>query len=134
MDSSTSRDDFGCDQCWPPDAEAAWAAHGVFRGGPVLIDESHFRVTISACAHCPQRFIRVFTEQIDWADGEDPQSWAVMPVTEPEAAELIRYGDALPVGALEALGPGRRSLRRDYPKGAEPSVSWERGLSVGYHD
>ncbi len=31
---------------------------------------------------------------------------------------------------LNALGPGRRSLRRDYPKGDTKRVFWATGLTV----
>ena len=37
------------------------------------------------CRRCDQRFLSVFTETIDWQDGEDPQQWAVLPITNEEA-------------------------------------------------
>lgn len=99
-----------------------------------LLDESHFRVALLACAHCGQRFLSVFTETIDWADGEDPQYWNVLPLEEAEAADLVRRRESLDEAALAAIGRERRSLKRDFPKDAQPRVYWATGLRVGPHD
>ncbi len=101
---------------------------------PPLIDESHYSVTIAACPRCGQRFVLVFTETIDWAGGNDPQSWAVMPVTEAEGAELTRLGGEVTEAQLEALGPGRRSLFSHWPSDAGREARWTTGLRVGMHD
>src|SRR5512143_3770111 len=95
--------EFGCDACWPADAGTADRVSADLPRHPPLIDESHYSVTIAACARCGQRFVLVFTESIDWAGGNDPQSWAVLPVTEAEAAELTRLGGAVTEDRLEAL-------------------------------
>jgi hypothetical protein len=87
-----------------------------------------------ACAHCGQRFLSVFTETIDWADGEDPQYWNVLPLEEAEAADLVRRRDSLDEAALARIGEGRRSLKRDFPKNGEPRAYWAAGLRVGPHD
>lgn len=87
-----------------------------------------------ACPACSQRFVSVFTETIDWADGEDPQYWTVMPITAVEAAGLTRLCGALTETELNALSPGRRSLRHDHPKAAAPRSFWDVGISVGWHD
>ena len=89
---------------------------------------------ILACPSCTQRFVSVFTETIDWTDGDDPQYWTVLPITSAEAAELVQQGDSLTEPMLEALGPGRPSLRRDYPKGGTRHIYWSTGISVGFHD
>lgn len=65
-------EDFGCKRCWPPSAGAAWKARGALTHVAELIDESHFHVMILACPRCTQRFVSVFTETVDWADGDDP--------------------------------------------------------------
>ena len=57
-----------------------------------------------------------------------------LPISATETAGLIRQRGSLTEEALNALGRGRRCLRRDYPKGAEPRIFWGRGLSVGWHD
>ena len=38
-----------------------------------LIDESHFSISILRCPECSQRFVSIFTELIDWEDGDDSQ-------------------------------------------------------------
>ncbi len=125
---------FGCHRCWPPWASAAWEAFLALSVEAELVDESHFAVAIRACAGCGQRFVIVFTELIDWVDGEDPQDWTVLPVTIAEAATLIEAGGAAIAPALAALAPRRRSLRREFPKGRRPRVHWDSGIIVGPHD
>jgi len=113
---------FGCERCWPPSAEEAWAARSTLTQQREWIDESHFRVVLLACPRCSQRFVSVFTETVDWADGDDPQYWTVLPVT---AAEVERLeASAITESALNALAPERRSLRRDHPKAANPRTYW----------
>lgn len=126
--------EFGCDLCWPADARAAWSARDGLSRLKELIDESHFIVAILACPRCAQRYVSIFTEMIDWADGNDPQSWTLLPLTEAEAEGLIRQGDSLDELSLNALGRERRSLWRDHPKDGPPRVSWGSGIRVGPHD
>lgn len=126
--------EFGCDLCWPADARAAWAARGGLTRLEELIDESHFIVAVLACPRCAQRFVSIFTELIDWADGDDPQYWTLMPLTEPEAEGLIRQQTSLNEVSLNALGRGRLSLRRENPKAGPPQVFWGSGVLVGPHD
>lgn len=134
MDRGPSRD-FGCVRCWPSAADEAWEARGTLAHVAELIDESHFHVMILECSDCRQRFLSVFTEMIDWMDGDDPQYWTLLPITETEAADLIEQRGSLAEAKLEALGNGRRSLRRAYPKAAAaPRVFWGSGLLVGFHD
>src|SRR5262249_4159896 len=125
---------FGCEYCWPSTADAAWDARGALTRAQELIGESHFHVMILACARCTQRFVSVFTEVIDWEDGDDPQYSTLLPITETEAADLVQQWNSLTEASLEAMGRGRRSLRRDYPKSAAPLNSWGIGISVGPHD
>jgi hypothetical protein len=129
-----TQSDFGCEQCSPSSAEAALESRSGMKLVAELIDESHFHVTIRACPACGQHFITIFTETIDWADGEDPQYWTRLPLTSYESADLIRRGSELTEATLNALGPGRRSLHRDHPKGEEPSSYWSTGIRVGWHD
>jgi hypothetical protein len=125
---------FGCEGCWPAGAEAAWEARAGLDLVAELIDESHFHVTILACRGCAQGFVSVFTETIDWQDGDDPQYWTLLPITAAESADLVQQGDALSDTKLDGLGPGRRSLRLDHPKGAARRSFWSTGLFVGQHD
>ncbi len=108
---------FGCENCWPSSPEGADAAYRALTREADLIDESHFHVMIRACSSCSQRFLSIFTEMIDWVDGDDPQYWTLLPITEVEAADLIRQGNSFTEQTLNSLGSGRRSLHRDHPEG-----------------
>jgi hypothetical protein len=125
---------FGCVECWPADADAAWKARPALRPFAELIDESHFRIVLLACPRCSQRFLSVFTEMIDWEDGDDPQEWTVLPLIEAEAEALLRQEVGQIEGMLMAIGPVRRSLRRVFPKGGPDRIFWSTGVSVGMHD
>ena len=127
-------EEFGCEQCWPPDADAAWKARGALTHVAELVDESHFHVMVLACPLCSQRFLSVFTETIDWVDGDDPQCWTLLPITGPEATELVQQQASLHETNLNALGPGRRSLWHDHPKGVEQRTFWSKSIRVGLHD
>lgn len=127
----TAPERFGCAACWPDDPDAAWAARRTLEPAAALVDESHFGVRLQGCPACGQRFLSVFTERVDWADGEDPQHWAALPVTLEEAVALAAAPTEAVIGAL---APGRRSLRRDFPKGGEPRCFWDAGMLVRPHD
>lgn len=134
MDDDRSEKDFGCERCWPTAADAVWEARRALTHAAELIDESHFHVMILACPCCSQRFVSIFTETIDWVDGDDPQYWSLLPITDAEAADLVRQQDSLTEAVLGSLGRGRRCLRVDYPKAAPRRIFWATGVSVGPHD
>ena len=125
---------FGCENCWPSSPEGADAASRALTREADLIDESHFHVMIRACRSCSQRFLSIFTEMIDWVGGDDPQYWTLLPITEVEAADLIRQGNSVTEQTLNSLGSGRRSLRHEHPKGKPPRTYWGTGILVGPHD
>jgi hypothetical protein len=122
---------FGCACCWPAEADAAWDARRSLDREAELVDEPHFHMMILACGACGQRFLSVMTETIDWAGGEDPQHWSLLPLTAYEAAKL---GLGTSESELEAVGRGRRSLRRDHPAGGPARTSWSTGVAIGPHD
>ena len=124
---------FGCASCWPASPDSAWEARLSQSVDARLMDESHFSVIIGSCTKCGQRFVSVFTEMVDWADGEDPQSWTVLPITKEEAGKLSEAGSGIH-SALNTLAPQRRSLCRDFPKGGNPTAYWSSGIWVGPHD
>ncbi len=127
--------DFGCERCWPSTSDAAWEARRTLTRESDLIDDLHFRVMILMCPHCNQRFVSVFTEMVDWVDSDDSQYWILLPITEAEFGDLVQQGDSLTETTLNTLGPGRRCLKRDYPKSAAAAyISWGTGISVGPHD
>jgi hypothetical protein len=106
---------FGCERCWPPSPEAAWAATRALLTDAELIDESHVHVTVRACGACPQR-------------------WTVMPLTPGEAAELTGAGSSVTEARLDTISRDRRSVCHDYPKDEPRRTFWGRGLVVGPHD
>jgi hypothetical protein len=118
---------FGCAVCWPEDAMAAWNSFTAMNIERELIAESHFSIKIRRCNICTQHFVSVFTETIDWIDGDDPQNMRVQPVTESEATTLSAFD-------VEKLAPGRRSLHWDFPKGGDSRAFWDKGVRIGLHD
>jgi hypothetical protein len=134
VNAHTPAEKFGCERCWPSEADAAQQARFTLARQADLINESHFHVMTLACPSCGQRFVSVFTETIDWDDGEDPQYWTLMPITEAEALDLDREGGAVTEATLETLGRERRCLQHDHPKGADARSSWGMGIFVGPHD
>lgn len=125
--------DFGCDKCWPSDADAAWAACRSMPTSAEMVSESHFSVRLRICADCGQRFLTVFTETIDWSGGEDPQFWTVIPVTIYEANALSVAVDSIG-SAIGTLPTDRRSLRHDFPRDGERRSFWSTGISIGMYD
>ena len=123
---------YGCETCWLSDASTAWVARQSLSLARTLIDESHFIVSIRTCTHCAQGFVSVFTETVDWEDGDDPQRWVVMPLTGNEATALEQHGTAVDEATLDGIGQGRRSLCHDHPKGTEGRSFWTRGMFVGF--
>ena len=134
VDSDEAKEKFGCGRCWPASADVAWEAGRLLSREVELIDESHFHVMIRSCGVCSQRFVSVFTETIDWADGEDPQYWTILPITVPEATELMQRSGSFTENDLNSLPANRQSLRRDFPKGEAPRTFWAFGILVGPHD
>jgi hypothetical protein len=132
-EQNLKRQTFGCSSCWPSSAAEAWEAMRSLSIESRPVDESHFVVTIRLCPKCQQCYVSVFTETIDWADGEDPQFWIVLPLTEQEVSKLLQAGPNIEL-VLNTLAPQRRSLRRDFPKGENPRGYWSSGISVRPHD
>ena len=102
----------------------------------MLVDESHFGVSILRCVRCGQRFLSLFCERVDWAGSDDPQTRVVVPVSENEAARLQVENVAADENAiLDIVGNERRFLYHDMPKGAAETLAWKTGLlSIPGHD
>jgi len=124
---------FGCNTCLPPHADNAWHAFLLLKIESELVCQSHFSINLRVCPNCQQHFIYVFTETIDWVDGEDPQFTNVLPVTKEESKQLRGAGSEL-VSKLTAMGTTRQSLCRDFPKGESPKNFWSTGITIGIHD
>jgi hypothetical protein len=110
-----------------------------FRGAQIvarLVDESHFGVNVVRCAQCGQHFATIFCERIDWADGDDPQTWIGAPVSEDEAHRLVTANVAAEESVLLDIVAGeRRILVQDRPKGEQPTLQWKsRRLYIPGHD
>jgi hypothetical protein len=99
----------GCAACWAEEADAAWAAHRGLTAEARLVDESHFDVALLRCPACGQRFASVFTERIDWVNGEDPQFTVVLHFE----AERARGGGERPRWTPWAPAGGRCALPAD---------------------
>ena len=126
---------FGCGRCFQTTEPAAWEARRHFIELARLIDESHFIVRILACPHCGQRCISLFTELIDWSQGDDAQHWSVMPITVEESEILAGQGENVDLRFVEALGPERRYLQVDCPTGEAQTMRWAEGpMRIGPHD
>ncbi|GMU37408.1 MAG: hypothetical protein KJ057_05270 [Phycisphaerae bacterium] len=117
--------EFGCPRCFGPDPEAAWG-HKLDPCGH-LVDDSHFGVALFRCPDCHQMFVSIFTEFVDWIDGDDPQYWDRLPLTPAEAENLARQGEAVDLRQIEELGRDRRRLKVDYPKGSPRKCAWTAG-------
>lgn len=121
----------GC-ACAGTDAEAALAALREAALIEEIADESHFGVDLIACGRCGRRYVRVFTELIDWQEGNDPQAWMFVPVSDEESAAVRDAGGSHE--SLERLSP-RRHLRAAHSREGEKSVGWhDGGVTVGLHD
>lgn len=74
-------------------------------------DESHLIRMLLRCPRCGQLYFYEFYEEVDWADGEDPQWRTLVPVADQASADAI---DQLPGGALGSYP----AIHMDYPKEA----------------
>jgi hypothetical protein len=101
-----------------------------------LVDESHFGVSILRCVRCERHFLSMFCERVDWADGDDPQTRVVVPVSEDEAQRLKSANVAADESIiLEIVANERRFLYHDMPKGEPETLAWKtRQLFIPGHD
>ena len=127
------REEFGCHACWPASAGEAWDALNKISTRANPVDESHFVVKVLQCPMCSQSFVTVFTETVDWIDGEDPQYRMAMPLFEEEAVELAAATEGVEK-IIRGLPAARPSLKSDFPKGGDFVKYWSHGISVGFHD
>jgi hypothetical protein len=102
----------------------------------MLVDESHFGVSILRCIRCGQHFLSLFCERVDWADSDDPQTTVAVPISEDEMQRLKTANVAANENViLEILANDRRFLYHDMPKGAAETLAWKsRTLFIPGHD
>ena len=106
------------------DAEAAFKSLNAMtvKG---LISESHFS---------GHPFVVVFTECVDWKNGEDDQRWLALPLQEDEFAKLAKAAEKEIYGEVASL-EDRRFVSRTYPTGGELGAEWcDGGFQIGHHD
>jgi hypothetical protein len=117
-----------CLHCCSDDALCVWAAMRAVHLS-TLVDESHFSIQLIAC-RCGQRFVKVFTERIDWQNGDDDQTWLVFAVLPAEAEQLQASSEAELHRRVTALGRGRRFLVH-----CNSGTWWQpNGFMIGPHD
>lgn len=116
-----------------PDEPASATALGLLEEAR-LVDESHFLVKIRACRACGQKFLWVFTEQIDIRGGNDPQCWSVLPIEREEADAMIAAGAALDLEGVSRLGLRRRFLRDEGSTLGPRICGYVFGPLIGPHD
>ena len=74
------------------------------------VDEPHFDGKLGRCRSGGKQFVQIFTEFVDWADGDDPQYWDLLPLTDQEADALAAQGAGVDLKGIEELGRDRRRL------------------------
>jgi hypothetical protein len=92
-----------------------------------IVNESHFSICALKCRHCGAAWIEVFSELIDWDDGDDSQAWTFAPVTSSELDVLRRAGETRAESALHQLKLDRRYIRRVDPRGNSRELYWVDG-------
>ena len=110
-ESTQGTPSFGCDKCCNDDAFTSWK-HGRNLTA-TLVDDPHFSLTITKCPDCNQKFLKVFTEIVDWVDGDDSQYWDLLPLSDDEAAEIERAGKDVSHEYIMEISEDRRHLKRD---------------------
>jgi len=134
MATIRSGSNIGCAACWQAEPSAVYAAFQSFDLDASLIDEPHHIVSIRRCPKCSQKYLSIFTETVDYLDGEDPQYRVILPLTNAEARRLDRLGDTVTEQDLTSIGVRRTSLRIDHPKGAPFALYWGTGVQIRDHD
>jgi hypothetical protein len=136
--------DFGCPHCSNPELKSAWEACGSFVHVSEVVTEDHFIVALYACPSCGQRFLRSFTEMINWGGGEDSQCVSLLPLTADECervmAEKKNFDPRWLVDCARerrhlvklSPDPGAGRLARVVVQGG--AVFWADGFHVEPHD
>lgn len=133
--TNPTRESFGCARCFGEDPAAAWESLSQAELVADLTEESHLDVSVVACGSCGQRFVKVFTERIDWVGGEDDQTWLLLPVLPAEVLQLQQCPVAELRAVVTRIGEGRRFVMHWYPTGGALGTAWrDGGFWIGPHD
>jgi hypothetical protein len=116
--------DFGCLHCFA----AAGPSNGpglvrALEKVSVVVDKSHFDVSVRRCTDCGQRFVFVWTEFVD-PSGQDPQYWTLIPVDDAEISTIIAMGSRPDLEFIGGLGLNRRCLAYNHPRDAAATWNW----------
>jgi len=85
------------------------------------VDDDHYSRRLMRCRECGQLYFREFIEEVDYAEGNDPQYSTYVPVESEAEIAALRATDR--VGLLQFVP----QLRSDFPKEAKaPRVYWVR--------
>jgi len=85
-----------------------------------LVDESHIIRRILKCKECEQLYLYEFYEEIDWAEGNDPQYRTFVPVETVEKAEIMNK--IYKPGFITALP----RLQFDFLQNGTKTIAWFR--------
>jgi hypothetical protein len=121
---------FGCCHCCAAAKPSSWSDHvGALERVSVLVDKSHFDVSVRRCGQCGQRFVFVFTEFVD-PSGQDPQYWTLIPVDDAELDTIIAMGSHPDLELIGALGTDRRCLYYNHPTDSDADWGWVEGRPI----
>jgi hypothetical protein len=129
----TAAPSVGCPQCFQAAPETVWQSRRAFRQVAEVIAESHFHVLVLECPACGQRSVSIFSEAIDWANGDDAQFWRLAPLTVEESQRLIAGGGRTCIPAIMAMASDRRHLAVDHPTERECTFAWSAFLFIEPH-
>ncbi|MDO8617655.1 MAG: HD domain-containing protein [Candidatus Uhrbacteria bacterium] len=81
-------------------------------------DDGHLSRRLIKCKECGQLYFKEFYEEIDWADGDDPQYVTCIPVSDEPEAWLISKTSIMDILRFQPC------LRSDWPKGGIKTTYW----------
>jgi len=117
-------EDTGCARCFGADAAVAWSAIRSGRSSS-LISELRSGVDLETCT-CGQQFAVVFTERVNYLEGEDEMTWLALPISRAERARLVGSDPSQVPGMLVGIDASRRFLARTQV-GASVDAWWRDG-------
>jgi hypothetical protein len=94
----------------------------------VIIADDHFSMSLRTCSQCGQSFLCVFSELVDWSNGDDSQAQHYIPISAEEAAAFRVAGEQGAEKLLHNTKLERMHLLSTYPRGKDLSVEWRDGI------
>ena len=83
-----------------------------------FVEESHWWRYLLKCRECNQLYVFEFQEEVDWADGDDPQHATYIPVETDEEIQVLKAAAPLDIRMF------RPYLCDDRPKGSKRKIYW----------